>query len=165
MGIFTERTFLKDRAEAIKAERRALTDEYWKIQERLKELDGQELKSIDTESVMQNLITIVDRLMAQTAPAVKEPIIPPATPEPEPVKQAVQNAVKSVKHTKRDDVINVIVEFLKEQGTPVKGMVIERYLKNKYGWEWNNFTGTMNGFIRRDSRIHRVYRGFYGYKM
>lgn len=164
MAIYSERTFLKERADAIKLERRALTDEYWKIQERLRALDEQEFSLIDTESVVQNLTVIVDRLLSYTAPPAPTHIeIPPV--QPEPVK-AVQPAVPDgTKHTyaREAEAIEKVIEFLKEQGAPVRNNVIARHLKETYGWEWNNFTGTMNRFMERDSRITRAYRGYYQY--
>lgn len=188
--MFTERIFLKQRVEEIREEKNKLNEEYMMIKQRLKELDEIEREAIDAESVIFKLTEAVKSLSKLIPPVPidviinhlqkeniisDEKIIKDNIEEKENIiidnKKIEEQKDKDIKKSKfkrkstKDikDVSFITAKYLKDKGRPTKSSDIEKYLKEEYNMEWNNFTTAIKNMMVYEPKIKRAYRGFYQY--
>jgi hypothetical protein len=193
MSVFTERQAIKQRMEEIRQERRELAQEYYRLLDRLRELDSMEREAIDVETVVGSLESAIvtlreliphipaDALVRQVAAMVEENQIQIITEEKqEQPKVAPEHVIKeqqrkdeerivTYKRTgrlRRDFVNQVVEDILKEHGAPMKLEDIRKKVEENLGREIGTkaFSLTMRNIMERNSKIQKVHRGFYQYR-
>lgn len=169
MAVFTERQAIQQRMAEIREERRELGNEYYRLMDRLRDLDTQEKEAIDSEAVVGSLAEAVktlrdlipfipaDALIKQVAQLVKENEIEITVEEEEQKPQVApahvishQQQMDAEKHltekprrvgrVKSDDLNRMIVDVLKDRGVPMKLEDIRQAVEEQVGYEFNGGT-------------------------
>lgn len=170
MAVFTERQAIQQRMAEIREERRELSNEYYTLMDRLRELDNVEKEAIDTESVVGNLTEAVktlrslipfipaDALIKQVAEMVKENDITIEVDKEEQKPQvAPEHVIKHQQHvdaekhitTKKTgrlsssqvrEIEQIIIDILKESGIPMKLLDIRNEVTKRIGYEMHEGT-------------------------
>jgi hypothetical protein len=180
--VFTERMAIKEAIQHIQEERRRLTDQYWSLISRLRELDTEDRtrgQFIDIEStfgmmyeITKELSTALHRVQSQIP---MEPIISNTLPiEDNKVvdKETVLNQkeedriIKTQKHSDLKKISGIVAQFLKERGVPVKLSTIFAILEEQgYTWSKNAYSLTIKNMMEHDNKIVTATRGYYQYKI
>jgi hypothetical protein len=181
--LFTERIAIKEELEFIREERRRLTDRYWGLMERLKQLDSEERVNgqfIDMDGVVKSF----DRMTKDLSEALSlvhrhTPMDQlPEEPADEPIQDnQVADKETVIKQREFDSTITktnwkdlkkitpIVSQFLKERGVPVKLSTIFAVLEEQ-GFKWSKtaYSLTMKTIMEYDKKISPATRGYYQYK-
>lgn len=193
MSVFTERQAIKQRMSDIREERRELASEYYKLMDRLRELDSKEREAIDTESVVGSLTDAVNTLSSMVPHIPAQALIKSVaeklaenqvtvTVEEEEVKEVAPEHViadqqyrDSEKHLtekpqrigkmKSSELDNLIVSILKEAGVPMRLVDIRNKVQEEIGYEINQgtFHNRVNRISENNPKVQKAMRGYYQY--
>lgn len=185
---FTERKALKEYVAWIREERRRLGDEYWKAIERIRELDANaEVNNVSVETVdrlaevinrqnevIERLNDLMPKIPVEVAVKQLQNITGNVTvTEDQLVKAKVMEEAINYKERKaiRKGRTNLdikslsydVVNYLNEQGRPVKMAEIAEYLK-EIGAKVANPTNLMKSIMSYQVKVERVMKGYYQIK-
>jgi hypothetical protein len=180
--VFTERYAIEQRMREIREERRELQQEYYKLMDRLRELDDRDVHGYDVQTIMMKLGEAVSHL-SQLVPSVpvevaveefrkkinRESNYEEQEEQDEPtletnlvkenVQKAVQESILNTKSTKKHADIRQIASqvrgILQEANEPVKTGDIEKKIYEEYGLKWANFSVVMKQVRDIDPRIQK----------
>lgn len=181
--MFTERYSIEQRMREIREERRELQQEYYKLMDRLRELDDRDVQGYDVQTIMTNLGEAVSHL-SQLVPVVPVEVAveefkkkvyrelyneeqEKSPSETNSVKQNVQKAVQesilNTKSTKKyadtRQVASWVRELLQEANEPMKTGDIEKKIYEEHGLKWANFSVVMKQVRDIDPRIQKSSKG------
>lgn len=180
---FTERVAIKEELEFIREERRKLTDRYWDLITRLKELDAEDRargQFIDIEGAFQSIHEITKELSFAISYVHKKI---PMDIENEELSLIQDNQVadkETVRNQQKDDntilerknkdlkkIAQLVASFLKEKGVPVRINTIFKYLMDDYGYYWGktSYSWTFKQLMQYEPKIISSSRGYYQYKL
>lgn len=184
---YTERTALRDYITWIQSERRRLGEEYWRVIERLKNLDKQMENHTETSSELMNKLiemnekqTEVVGKLGELVPSVpanvvaefwEENISKQTTYSKVSTKQIekqrdIEDQFSTIKRKRRNNIKELstdVVAYLKESGAPVQVSKVEKFLVSK-GYNIANSASVLSQAMSYDNRIERPLRGFYQYR-
>lgn len=192
MSVFTERHAIRQRMQEIKEERRELNTEYYQLLDRLHTLDTEEKEAVDVDSVVSSLTEAVrvlkslqpnipaDVLIQHVADLVKTEnvVILDDTDHKEVAPQHViqhQQHLDATKHLseqsysvgkiKSADIDQMVIDYLKEVGIPVKLGSIKSAIETKTGLTFRDgtFHNRMSNLMIKTSKVSKPSRGYYQY--
>jgi uncharacterized protein (DUF2235 family) len=189
--IFTERQAIRIRLEEIRESESKIREERQSLLQRLRELDNQERQSIDTESIMFQLMETVNAL-SRLIPHVpinvvledikrdikssgiiqiQKDVVKPSDNnivdhETVVIQKAIDSKLPSRRGKQQDikKLVPMVISIFKNKGTPMKSKEIENKLFELHEIKYNNFTNFMIQLQKHDSRIEKVKYGIYQYK-
>lgn len=191
MAVFTERQAIKQRMEEIRQERRELLNEYYSLIDRLRELDNEEKEAIDSEAIVGSLTEAVKTIqqliphvpvsavLEHVSQKIEQSKITITTEKPEkevapkPVityqqrrdEQRVLTERKRSGRLRKEYVLGVVIEILKDKGTPVKLQTIEQELAQRVGKEYSKpYMFAMLDELIKNNKVEKPMRGFYQYR-
>jgi hypothetical protein len=195
MAVFTERQAIQQRMVDIREERRELGNEYYRLMDRLRDLDSFEKEAIDSEAVVGSLteaIKTLERLIPhipatalirQVAEVMKENDVeieidkeqekPQVAPSHVITAQQARDAEKIVTTKKRigrvnrEDILPVVKTILLEHGAPMKLEQLQQKASDAMDYDFKKvtFQGALSNLMIKDSRLTRPVRGYYQYQM
>jgi hypothetical protein len=169
MAVFTERQAIQQRMTEIREERRELGNEYYRLMDRLRELDTQEKEAVDIDGVVGSLTEAIktlqslvphipaDALIKQVAQMVNEggvgiieeteeqkPQVAPAHvishQQQRDAEKHLTEKPRRVGKLKSDDLNQMIIDVMKDKGVPMKLADIQTAVEEKVGYEINGGT-------------------------
>lgn len=191
MAVFTERHAIRQRMQEIKEERRELNSEYYQLLDRLHALDAEEKEAVDVDSVIGSLTEAV-RVLKSLQPniptevfiqhvtdlvktehtIIEEDEIAEVAPQHLIHHQQHLDATKNLTEPERKvgrvrsiEIDQMIIDYLKEVGVPVKLGKIKSAIEQKTGQEFRDgtFHNRLSNLMIKSSRVTKPTRGYYQY--